>query len=342
MIREAEVPEIVTQADLPNSMFPNKQTERTNKGSTSSNGSTSSVSNSTSAETQATEKLAMYVYEYLLHRGANRAAQTFLSEIQWEKNITLSDSPGFLHNWWSVFWDLYSAAPERQDPHNHSQEAKAFHDLSAGKSPSYVPQPTGDMSSMGNMPPGGYYQFMNNRYNMGRPSIRMPNQSMGPGGQSPFSTMDPSRQQQAGSYQTSPMMSPGGMRNFSNGIPPGVPPSYNRIPSMSNGGMMGGGPMGPTNMQMGPRAPWSNPPTPSPLTPGPPRTPILSSPQDPTTPFGMDASEPQLPLTEPPDNLEELPAESTESAAIQRIKESMKEEVKKFESDNPHDYYNMH
>lgn len=28
----------------------------------------------------------------------------------------------------SVFWDLYSAAPERRDTHEHSNEAKAFHD----------------------------------------------------------------------------------------------------------------------------------------------------------------------------------------------------------------------
>jgi hypothetical protein len=39
----------------------------------------------------------------------------------------------------------------------------------------------------------------------------------------------------------------------------------------------------------------------------------------------------------------DLPTESTESAAIQRIKESMKEEVKKFESENHvPEYYNMH
>ena len=29
----------------------------------------------------------------------------------------------------SVFWDLYSAAPERVDHHNHTPEAKAFHEL---------------------------------------------------------------------------------------------------------------------------------------------------------------------------------------------------------------------
>uniref|UniRef100_A0A1B0GRS0 Single stranded DNA binding protein 4 n=1 Tax=Mus musculus TaxID=10090 RepID=A0A1B0GRS0_MOUSE len=41
---------------------------------------------------QAREKLALYVYEYLLHVGAQKSAQTFLSEIRWEKNITLASS----------------------------------------------------------------------------------------------------------------------------------------------------------------------------------------------------------------------------------------------------------
>ncbi|KAI0229424.1 Single-stranded DNA-binding protein 3 [Lamellibrachia satsuma] len=77
---------------------------------------------------QAREKLALYVYEYLLHVGAQKSAQTFLSEIRWEKNITLGEPPGFLHSWWCVFWDLYCAAPERRDTCDHSSEAKAFHD----------------------------------------------------------------------------------------------------------------------------------------------------------------------------------------------------------------------
>ncbi|RMC08715.1 hypothetical protein DUI87_14964 [Hirundo rustica rustica] len=51
---------------------------------------------------QAREKLALYVYEYLLHVGAQKSAQTFLSEIRWEKNITLGEPPGFLHSWWWV------------------------------------------------------------------------------------------------------------------------------------------------------------------------------------------------------------------------------------------------
>ncbi|XP_059922285.1 single-stranded DNA-binding protein 3-like [Gadus macrocephalus] len=52
------------------------------------------------SDSQAREKLALYVYEYLLHVGAQKSAQTFLSEIRWEKNITLGEPPGFLHSWW--------------------------------------------------------------------------------------------------------------------------------------------------------------------------------------------------------------------------------------------------
>ncbi|ELT90041.1 hypothetical protein CAPTEDRAFT_126314 [Capitella teleta] len=80
------------------------------------------------SDAQAREKLALYVYEYLLHVGASKSAQTFLSEIRWEKNITLGEPPGFLHSWWCVFWDLYCAAPERRETCEHSSEAKAFHD----------------------------------------------------------------------------------------------------------------------------------------------------------------------------------------------------------------------
>uniref|UniRef100_A0A7M5XEC9 LisH domain-containing protein n=2 Tax=Clytia hemisphaerica TaxID=252671 RepID=A0A7M5XEC9_9CNID len=389
MIRGQEVSDTNDNKSA-SAMFQNNKAnnDRNTKASTSSNSSTTSTPQT--PEAIAKEKLAIYVYEYLQHQGATRAAQTFLSEIQWEKNIALGDSPGFLTNWWCVFWDLYSAAPERQEPNNHTHEAKAFHDLNSGTlpSPNYIPQPPGDMNNMTGMP--GYYArppmggnnmnmlgaFMGgNRYNAGRtPNIRIPNQ-MGMGGQLPFSNMDPSRQQQVagGNYQNMQANSmTSGMRPFNNGMGP-VPPNYNRLPSMSNGSMMGGNPMGGPSMQMAPRGPWNNPPPPSPLTPGPTRTPILSSPQgDPTTninnnsatpvsmsPFGMKPPDqnPQMNIsgtpggiikTETNETLEDLPTSvgtGGADAEIQRIKESMKEEVKKFEvTENSHvpEYYNMH
>uniref|UniRef100_A0A9J8CNF4 Single stranded DNA binding protein 2b n=2 Tax=Cyprinus carpio TaxID=7962 RepID=A0A9J8CNF4_CYPCA len=223
-------------------------------------------SNNVPSDSQAREKLALYVYEYLLHVGAQKSAQTFLSEIRWEKNITLGEPPGFLHSWWCVFWDLYCAAPERRETCEHSSEAKAFHD----------------------------YPFMSSRYPGGpRPPLRIPNQALGgvPGNQPLLpSGMDPSRQQghpnMGGAMQR--MTPPRGM------VPLG--------PQAYGGGMRPplnalGGP-GMPGMNMGPGGrPWPNPPNSNsipyssaspgsyvgpPGGGGPPGTPIMPSPADST------------------------------------------------------------
>nr|XP_048715728.1 single-stranded DNA-binding protein 3 isoform X13 [Caretta caretta] len=132
---------------------------------------------------QAREKLALYVYEYLLHVGAQKSAQTFLSEIRWEKNITLGEPPGFLHSWWCVFWDLYCAAPERRDTCEHSSEAKAFHDYSAAAAPSPVLGniPPNDGMPGGPIPPGFFQTdpwLSLQNYGGG---MRPPPNSLGPG-----------------------------------------------------------------------------------------------------------------------------------------------------------------
>ncbi|KAM6465904.1 single-stranded DNA-binding protein 4 isoform 3-T3 [Liasis olivaceus] len=188
---------------------------------------------------QAREKLALYVYEYLLHVGAQKSAQTFLSEIRWEKNITLGEPPGFLHSWWCVFWDLYCAAPDRRETCEHSSEAKAFHDYSSAATTSPV---------MANLPPSdgipsgpllsGFFQgppgsqpslhaqaplhnpsaammgphnqpFLPSRFPGGlRPSVRMPSQpSMGVSGPQPLlpSAMDPAIRSQVGHPNMGPM-----------------------------------------------------------------------------------------------------------------------------------------
>uniref|UniRef100_A0A672IUK5 Single stranded DNA binding protein 4 n=1 Tax=Salarias fasciatus TaxID=181472 RepID=A0A672IUK5_SALFA len=181
------------------------------------------------SDSQAREKLALYVYEYLLHVGAQKSAQTFLSEIRWEKNITLGEPPGFLHSWWCVFWDLYCAAPDRRETCEHSSEAKAFHDYSAAAAPSPVMgnMPPNDGMPGGPMPPGFFpgppgsqpsphtqppphnpsnpmmgphgQPFMSPRYPGGpRPSLRMPNQPPGsiPGSQPLLpNSLDPTRPQ---------------------------------------------------------------------------------------------------------------------------------------------------
>uniref|UniRef100_A0A671Q8X2 Single-stranded DNA-binding protein 3-like n=1 Tax=Sinocyclocheilus anshuiensis TaxID=1608454 RepID=A0A671Q8X2_9TELE len=202
---------------------------------------------------QAREKLALYVYEYLLHIGAQKSAQTFLSEIRWEKNITLGDPPGFLHSWWCVFWDLYCAAPERRDTCEHSSEAKAFHDYSAAAAPSPVlgNMPPGDGMPGGPMPPGFFQPFMSPRFGGGpRPPIRMVNQPPGgvPTAQPMLPNMDPRLQ--------GPMQ----RMNVPRGMGPmgPVPQSFGggmRPPHNSMGPGMPGVNMGPGNG----RPPWPNP-----------------------------------------------------------------------------------
>uniref|UniRef100_A0AAY4BLI7 LisH domain-containing protein n=1 Tax=Denticeps clupeoides TaxID=299321 RepID=A0AAY4BLI7_9TELE len=239
-------------------------------------------------------KLALYVYEYLLHVGAQKSAQTFLSEIRWEKNITLGEPPGFLHSWWCVFWDLYCAAPERRETCEHSSEAKAFHDYSAAAAPSPVlgNMPPGEAMPVGPVPPGffqvpptphspntSYIQdlihyylrsfyallmpsvcfqpFMSPRYAGGpRPPLRIPNQALGgvPGNQPLLPSGMDPTRQQG-----HPNMG-GAMQRMTppRGMVPLGPQGY-------GGGMRPplnalGGP-GMSGMNMGPGGrPWPNPP----------------------------------------------------------------------------------
>ncbi|XP_056143650.1 single-stranded DNA-binding protein 2 isoform X1 [Lampris incognitus] len=249
------------------------------------------------SDSQAREKLALYVYEYLLHVGAQKSAQTFLSEIRWEKNITLGEPPGFLHSWWCVFWDLYCAAPERRETCEHSSEAKAFHDYSAAAAPSPVlgNLPPGEGMPVGPVPPGFFQPFMSPRYPGGpRPPLRLPNQGLGgvPGSQPMLpSGMDPTRQQghpnMGGPMQR--MTPPRGM------VPLG-PQSYGGGMRPPLNALMGPGMPG-MNMGPGGGRPWPNPPNTSsipyssaspgsyvgpPGGGGPPGTPIMPSPADST------------------------------------------------------------
>ncbi|NP_001387284.1 single-stranded DNA-binding protein 2 isoform 23 [Homo sapiens] len=231
-----------------------------------------SNSSAVPSDSQAREKLALYVYEYLLHVGAQKSAQTFLSEIRWEKNITLGEPPGFLHSWWCVFWDLYCAAPERRETCEHSSEAKAFHDYSAAAAPSPVLGniPPGDGMPVGPVPPGFFQPFMSPRYPGGpRPPLRIPNQALGgvPGSQPLLpSGMDPTRQQghpnmggpmqrmtpPRGMVPLGPQGPPGG------GGPPGTPIMPSPADSTNSGDnmytLMNAVPPGPNrpNFPMGP------------------------------------------------------------------------------------------
>uniref|UniRef100_A0A8C6P844 Single stranded DNA binding protein 4 n=1 Tax=Nothobranchius furzeri TaxID=105023 RepID=A0A8C6P844_NOTFU len=269
------------------------------------------------SDSQAREKLALYVYEYLLHVGAQKSAQTFLSEIRWEKNITLGEPPGFLHSWWCVFWDLYCAAPDRRETCEHSSEAKAFHDYVSelhqsccltqlyfidismspplqgppGSQPSPHTQPPPHNPNNPMMGPHGQ-PFMSPRYPGGpRPSLRMPNQPPGsiPGSQPLLpNSLDPTRPQghpsMGGPMRMNPPRGMGGMG-------PQVYGGGMRPPPNSMGPGMPGMNMGP-----GGRGPWPNPNNNSiaysssspgnyvgpPGGGGPPGTPIMPSPGDST------------------------------------------------------------
>ncbi|XP_052255976.1 single-stranded DNA-binding protein 3-like isoform X2 [Dreissena polymorpha] len=271
------------------------------------------------SDAQAREKLALYVYEYLLHVGAQKSAQTFLSEIRWEKNITLGEPPGFLHSWWCVFWDLYCAAPERRDTCDHSSEAKAFHDYGFVNSgyglngiahnPS-APSPIGQMppnqDGMGpggpGMPPGFFPPFMSPRYPGGPrgPGIRMQDQFNGPpgSGAGPMpmpNSMEP-RPGHPGMGPMQRMSHPGRMSGPMNpvspinhsvydGMGPGTygPGIRGPPPNSMSPGHPGPGGMPPISMHSGSR-PWP-PSSSSSSIPqgGPPGTPIMPSPQDSTS-----------------------------------------------------------
>ncbi|XP_021106820.1 single-stranded DNA-binding protein 4 isoform X4 [Heterocephalus glaber] len=208
----------------------------------------------------ARRRLALYVYEYLLHVGAQKSAQTFLSEIRWEKNITLGEPPGFLHSWWCVFWDLYCAAPDRREACEHTGEAKAFQDHSAAATPSPVmgTMTPSDAMSAGPMAPGFFQPFMSPRFPGGpRPTLRMPSQPpVGLPGSQPLlpSTMDPSARMQGPQSIGGPMQRvtpPRGMAGVGpQGYGGGMRPPPNAL----------AGPGLPTmNMGPGVRGPWASP-----------------------------------------------------------------------------------
>ncbi|XP_038184548.1 single-stranded DNA-binding protein 4 isoform X10 [Arvicola amphibius] len=241
---------------------------------------------------QAREKLALYVYEYLLHIGAQKSAQTFLSEIRWEKNITLGEPPGFLHSWWCVFWDLYCAAPDRREACEQTSEAKVFQDYSAA-----APNPVmGAMAPNDPMGAPGFFQpFMSSRFPGGaRPTLRMPGQPpVGLPGSQPIipGAMDPSPRAQGhpslgGSMQrvTPPRsMASVGPQGYGTGMrpPPNSLASNQVLPSMN----MGPGVRGPWASPSGNSIPYASSSPGSytgPAGGGAPGTPIMPSPGDST------------------------------------------------------------
>uniref|UniRef100_A0A0N5BR90 LisH domain-containing protein n=1 Tax=Strongyloides papillosus TaxID=174720 RepID=A0A0N5BR90_STREA len=182
-------------------------------------------------ESQAKEKLAGYVYEYLVHIGASKTAETFKNEVlagQYNvvnRAVNPGEAPGFLINWWVVFWDLYCASPERRDMNQSSQEAKAFHEYGFIPNPTQMP-PVPQPGMMPNGMPG--QQNVQQPFPSPSPgSIGMP-----PGGPGMFPRPNPP------SSAPSPRFPPGmpvqrppygqpGMPDGQNGM---YPPPQNRFP----------------------------------------------------------------------------------------------------------------
>nr|XP_045003021.1 single-stranded DNA-binding protein 4 isoform X2 [Jaculus jaculus] len=243
---------------------------------------------------QAREKLALYVYEYLLHVGAQKSAQTFLSEIRWEKNITVGEPPGFLHSWWCVFWDLYCAAPDRREACEHSSEAKVFQDYSTTAAPSPVmgTMAPNDPMAAGPMASGFFQPFMSPRFPGGqRPSLRMLSQPpVGLPGSQPFlpGAMEASPRAQGHPSLGGPMQRVTPPRGMANTVPQGygggMRPTPNTIAGPGLLAMnMGQGMRGPWNSPSGSSVPYSSSPgsyTGPPGGGGPPGTPIMASPGD--------------------------------------------------------------
>ncbi|TSM85922.1 Single-stranded DNA-binding protein 3 [Bagarius yarrelli] len=202
------------------------------------------------SDSQAREKLALYVYEYLLHVGAQKSAQTFLSEIRWEKNVTLGEPPGFLHSWWCVFWDLYCAAPERRETCEHSGEAKAFHDYVSDLLMQFMsPRCPGGPRAPLRMPSQVQYDFPSEIfyriYKCGESLIvKSFIQTMGPGNQPLLSGIDPMRQS-GPLHMNGPMqrmMAPRGMIAFGpQNLGGGMRPSVHSLMGSAMPGMAPGG-----------------------------------------------------------------------------------------------------
>ncbi|PAV64733.1 hypothetical protein WR25_20564 [Diploscapter pachys] len=231
---------------------------------------------------QAREKLACYVYEYMLLSGATKSAEAFKEEVinshANANNFKPTDKgQGFLQEWWTMFWDLYCAAPERRDMSDMApatQEAKMFAD-------NFVqPYASGPQAPMMNgMQPGGFHGAP--------PGMGMPPEGM-------MSGFPPARFAAARGPQ--PGMPPGGFTMFPDprmaNSAPRMPPNAMRMPPQ--GTFVGGPP--PAGMR-----PMTQP-QPGMRYGGPP---FIDSPGQSFPPGGMMpnggvmCSQPQIPMSSP-------------------------------------------
>jgi len=203
-----------------------------------------------SAEFASKDKLAQFVYEYLVHMGAKNSAQTFLSEIRYDKQIGVGEAPGFLTSWWSVFWDLYCAAtPGVREQFEPSNEAKAFHDYTNGmmgqqQAPPHPPPPLGP-------PPPDPSQMQPSGQMMNPQNSFFP----GPNPQNPMMNSGQPQFQRFHSGGQRPMRMPSNIE-FNPNNPSPMTPDQTRVPGMSPlSRLTPPGNRMPPGMQQGPQPP---------------------------------------------------------------------------------------
>jgi hypothetical protein len=227
------------------------------------------ASQMTPVEVQAKEKLCSFIYEYLTHIGASKTAETLKNEVLQNQNISVGEHPGFLSQWFTIFWDLYVGDPDYRDKNNPTQEAKAFHDFGfvqpTSLRPGYMgppmgmgPPPDGMMSPYFRPPPYGGRM----PHNFGPPGgpmfppggdVRAMNQNRMPRMASNMNFPMRPPQRYGPPYMDSPTGNPGGFQQF---MPPDqMPPPSSMTPSTSI----------PTSMSMNGQMPMSESGGPQPL-----------------------------------------------------------------------------
>lgn len=81
----------------------------------------------------------LYIYDYLLKRGFNASAQALNEEVGLgtQTTVPVEAQQGLLYEWWSVFWDVFSAGNPGKAGQT-SGDAQAYIEVS----PTFDPIPT--------------------------------------------------------------------------------------------------------------------------------------------------------------------------------------------------------
>jgi hypothetical protein len=176
---------------------------------------------------EADQMLNAYILDYLRKKGLEKSANLFQKEAQVPVDPVLISAPGgFLLEWWSVFWDVFSARTKKTS----SPDAKAYVDMQRQRGSTVGWQPR--------QPFNGNPPFM---------ADQVPGRRDGPGG--PGTGMPPGVP-----YGVPPSNRMPGMLDPTTGAPTGPNPGSFSMGPGGPGGMPmqgGGAPGGPSNMNPG-------------------------------------------------------------------------------------------